>query len=59
MIEGVEELIGEIHSKFVRNELETILSRLVLIGVQPEEAIIIVAKTFDLAYAEGYSQWED
>lgn len=59
MIEEVEELIGDIHSPYVRNELETILSRLVLVGVQPEEAVILVAKTFDLAYAEGYAQWED
>ncbi len=59
MIEELEEDIGEIHSKYVRNELATILSRLVLIGAQPAEAVCLVAKIFDISMQEIYAHWEN
>jgi hypothetical protein len=44
-LEKLEEKIGRIHSKIAREDIETVLSRLILMGITPEEAILLVEKT--------------
>lgn len=51
-IEKLEELVGDIHSPTAREDLESVISRLILVGVQPEEAILLTEKIWLAVYQE-------
>jgi len=54
MFQHLEELIGEIKNPSVKGELETVLSRLVLCGIQPDEAVLLVQTVFENVIEELY-----
>lgn len=54
MLEKLEDLVGDFKNPLVRNELATVLSRLVLCGVQPDEAVLLVQTVFENAIEELY-----
>lgn len=59
VLEQLEEYIGEISSPIVRNSIETILTRLVLIGTMPDEAVQIVRTIWDCTLEELYNPTGD
>lgn len=59
MIDELEEMIGEIHSPAVKNSIESTLTRLVLIGVQPDEAVQIVRTIWECTLEELYCPFSE
>lgn len=59
MIDKLEEMIGEIKSPSVKNSIETVLTRLVLIGTMPDEAIEIVRTIWECTIEDCYSPFNE
>ncbi len=59
MIDELEEKIGEILSPTVKNSLETVLTRLVLIGTMPDEAVEIVKTVWECTLEECYAPFNE
>lgn len=56
LLDRLEEEIGDVHSARVRNELESVLTRMIAVGFMPEEAIYLIAKVWDLSIEDGYNE---
>jgi hypothetical protein len=54
LLDRLEEEIGEINSERVRNELESVLTRMIAVGFMPEEAILLISKVWDLSIEDWY-----
>ncbi len=55
MLDLLEEEIGDINSAEIRNQLESVFTRLVSVGISPEESVYLIATVWDLAIEDGYS----
>jgi hypothetical protein len=55
MLDKLEEKIGEIHCQDSRDDIQYVINRLTLIGVQPEESILLVEKLYNAIMYELYA----
>jgi hypothetical protein len=59
LIHALEAKLGNIKKERVKNELESILSRLVLRDFSPEEAVYIVQTCFECGLEDLYYEEEE
>lgn len=53
-LEQLEEKIGPIHSEESREDIESVLTRLVVTGIMPEEAVLLTEKLYNAILADLY-----